>query len=216
MRQNRDWYVVLYQLAAQRTNHALREGGPHRSELEQAFDECCRLVTAAATTLQRRRAYRRRLDDTDLIRFLDQTLLPTTCVLWAGVMELLSSAHPTAERATREPVTLDQLAAGKTPSSYDLVAFATKKQPDQIPYRVRYNLACYYASLAASSDSDRTARLDQAEEHLREAIGSVFGTTKAYLAAKAKGDPSLTTLRNDRHLGFLEEAASTAPEPSSS
>jgi hypothetical protein len=201
MRRSRDWYTVVYQLAAQRTNNALTGGKTNKVELQKADGECQRLLNAAARTVVRQRINRANLDDGGLVMFLRQTLIPSVCVLWAGVNAALGiEGDPDFE------VSLKRLSTGKAlrPSPDRLVEFA-KAQGSS--YRLHYNLACFYTTRAETPDlTERKARLGKAEDELRQALDSVFGATRTYVLTKATSDDSLTLLRNERP-GLLAELA---------
>jgi hypothetical protein len=205
MRRHRDWYVVLYQLAAQRTNGALRlpDSPERKAQLRRARDETRLRLKMAAGTVNSRLRYGWRLRDRGLFGFLENEVIPTGCVLLAGVMAELGEAGQDGG------ATVDSLARGTAASPEALVAYVTARRRRSV--QTNYNLACFYASPRPGEEAmrDRNAAAD----HLMAVVDAVFDRQLAYYQTKARNDPSLRLLRaavvgggtTDPRLAFMAE-----------
>lgn len=213
-----EWYQVTYNLAAQKAHFALEPGkderlpeflrrlslfrdraeeGRRRRLLLEAHDHAQNLLHQAAISIltddraaEQPRGRRRpeRLDE-KLRTFLEETVEPTAAVLLAGLTKTAGLGFRERQAITTRQDLVDALRTG-TPAPDALVAYVTQRQ--ELPFRVRYNLACYYA--------DESAGI--AWDNFRVALTSAPRLEATVLADWAQRDPSLEPLRSARREDF--------------
>jgi hypothetical protein len=208
-----EWYQVLYNLSAQRSHQVVAKESRDYKLLMLAAKDATLLVNRAAATL---------LDlgvvQTDgptssvpkgartLARFLQDIVEPSGVVLLAGILGTLygdrdsDSVHPLAaldrrrlERATRPLVINPPGSHERYLSPGELIDYVMQWHAPS--YRIRYNLACYFA--------DETKKQREALEQLAAALaGAPTPREAARLAGWSLKDPTLKPLRDRDRAGF--------------
>jgi hypothetical protein len=210
-----EWYQVMYNLAAQKAHAAMepgkygavppflrglslfrdrREDERRRRLLLEAHHHARKLLKQTAISIlahgeaPRTRGEPERLDR-KLRAFLEETVEPTAAVLLAGVTRAAEFKSVDRRAITTREELVQALNTG-TPSPDTLVAYVTERR--DLPFRVRYNLACYYA--------DDNAAL--AWRNFKAALTDVPRLEATVLADWAQRDPSLEALRTARREEF--------------
>ena len=207
-----EWYQVTYNLAAQKAHLALE---PELGREKRLLPFLRTLLQDAESARQRRqlllqahahaeKLLRRTVADlfaddrvaegkgqppatgrldAKFRSFLEETVEPTGAVLLAGLTKAADLDFDERGAITTRQDLLEAMRAG-TPSPDELLGYVTERR--ELAFRVRYNLACYYAG-----ESPRLAF-----EQLRMALTSAPRLEATVLADWAKRDPSLERLRS--------------------
>jgi hypothetical protein len=207
-----EWYQVLYHLSAQRGHQAESVEQKDEKLLQRATRDAALLVNRASATLLSfgvTRAdelnFRLPTDGRDLalVKFLQDIVEPSTVVLLAGLLRELHEdwRHDQPHELDRKRLWefTNRLQIGPIESRADdfspdeLVGYVLQWQAPS--YRIRYNLACYFAG------SEKTS--GDALQALSGALGSVPAPRDtAALAAWSLEDPTLQALRDRDPAGF--------------
>ena len=203
-----EWYQVLYNLSAQRSHQAAAKGKRDYTLLLRAAKDATLLVNRAAATLldfgvlqADELTSRVPRDARTLAGFLQDIVEPSGVVLLAGILGTLygdgdsNSVHPPTnplDRKRLEKITRPLLI---NPPGSDEGNLSPGELIDYVmqwrapSYRIRYNLACYFA--------DERKRQREALEQLAAALAGAPTPREAVrLAGWSLKDPTLKPLRD--------------------
>lgn len=203
------WYQVMYAIAANHMHVGLKEREAKEREFFKLAYTAARVLTLeAASTVHADPKGRSRL-----LAFLTKTLEPSVVVLLAGVTLELTEEEPSSRRPPPADRTflfeLPEDATKVNPA--DLVSYVENlvAPPGRLPYRVEYNLACFYARVGVFVDKRtkgwekrREAYRVSALDHLERALERSHGRLKELLSW-ATTDPSLKSLHGHREFTNL-------------